>query len=79
MKLYTTTQEKIANELVTIRTTDSIEKQEAAIENLCDIHREHMTIEFAETVEMIQYNDRGAFEIDRDRRVKARIKQLYNI
>lgn len=80
MKLYADTADKIAELLLTIRTTDSVQAREDAIDKICDIHREQgMTIEFANSVELIQYNDKDAFDVDRDRWIKERVTYLYNL
>lgn len=80
MKVYADTADKIAELLLTIRTTDSVHKREDAIESLCAIHREqNMTIEFANSVELIQYNDKDAFDTDRDKWINERVRYLYNI
>lgn len=80
MRLYADTADKIADLLLTIRTTDSVQAREDAIDKICDIHREQgMTLEFANSVELIQYNDKDAFDIDRDRRIKERVTYLYNL
>jgi hypothetical protein len=80
MRLYADTADKIAELLLTIRTTDSVSKREDAIDSICDIHREQgMTIEFANSVELIQYNDKDAFDVDRDRWIKERVTYLYNL
>jgi len=80
MRLYADTADKIAELLLTIRTTDSVQAREDAIDKICDIHREQgMTLEFANSVELIQYNDKDAFDVDRDRRIKERVTYLYNL
>lgn len=80
MRLYAGTADKIAELLLTIRTTDSVQAREDAIDKICDIHREQgMTLEFANSVELIQYNDKDAFDVDRDRRIKERVTYLYNL
>jgi len=80
MRLYADTADKIAELLLTIRTTDSVQAREDAIDKICDIHREQgMTLEFANSVELIQYNDKDAFDVDRDRWIKERVTYLYNL